>query len=706
MLGNQISLTNNVAKQVISVIATTNGQQDFTVEGGYRINQLGVYRNGVRLVDGRDFTARDGATVRLVSQGAFAGDAMEFVVFDDFRVADALSVNSGGTVNASVNITGALQLGTGTSIFSPADNTLTFGTNNSERVRITSTGNIGIGTDNPSTKLEVAGTGSPTFRISDLDGTNQFGQIFANNGTFVIESRNDASDGQIIFRGRDNTDTNEYARFDENGKLGIGTDNPDSIFHIESSVPRLTLSDTGTNAHHRINADSSVGNFGFDVDYDSATSTPAFFVTIKGNEKVRISADGNVGINESDPLAKLHIDGSADAPCLILPDSTNSRFSTGFGNINVSGVGQRLDFYAGDSGSNTANLTSTHRRMSLTATGRLGVGTISPPARVSGVIESNTTKYFPPDYSENWAGAFINEEDGATYNGVLIANRWRGTESIVLKVGSLFNSSPEFDPYFVIDGVGKVGIGTDVPESNVHIVSSAGINPTAPSKPGIHMGEGGTDDYHVHICAVNGTANAYIDFSEPSVDYRARIIKTMGGGFAFIQEENQVMQFRTSGLTRMQISGSGNVQVVGALSKGSGSFKIDHPLVGMSTTHNLVHSFIEGPQADLIYRGKVDLVGGSATVNIDTAGRMTEGTFDALCTNVQCFTSNETDWTAVKGSISGNILTITAQDNTSTATVSWMVVGERKDQHMIDTEWTDENGRVITEPLKEIISDV
>ena len=96
----------------------------------------------------------------------------------------------------------------------------------------------------------------------------------------------------------------------------------------------------------------------------------------------------------------------------------------------------------------------------------------------------------------------------------------------------------------------------------------------------------------------------------------------------------------------------------------------------------------------------VDLVDGTATVNVDTAGRMTQGTFVALCTNVSCFTSNETDWTAVKGSISGNILTITAQDNTSTATVSWMVVGERKDQHMKDTNWTDDNGRVITEPLK------
>ena len=147
-------------------------------------------------------------------------------------------------------------------------------------------------------------------------------------------------------------------------------------------------------------------------------------------------------------------------------------------------------------------------------------------------------------------------------------------------------------------------------------------------------------------------------------------------------------------------TGAGNVSIVGALSKGSGSFRIDHPLPAKTETHHLVHSFIEGPQADLIYRGVVDLVDGTATVNIDTAGRMTEGTFAALCTNVSCFTSNESDWTAVKGSVTGNVLTITAQDNTSTATVSWMVVGERKDQHMIDTNWTDDTGRVITEPVK------
>ena len=81
---------------------------------------------------------------------------------------------------------------------------------------------VGIGTENPATTLEVAVTGSPTIRVTDLDGTNQFGQILSNNGTFVIESRNDTSDGQIIFRGRDNTGTTERLRIGSAGQIGLG----------------------------------------------------------------------------------------------------------------------------------------------------------------------------------------------------------------------------------------------------------------------------------------------------------------------------------------------------------------------------------------------------------------------------------------------------------------------------------------------------
>jgi hypothetical protein len=141
----------------------------------------------------------------------------------------------------------------------------------------------------------------------------------------------------------------------------------------------------------------------------------------------------------------------------------------------------------------------------------------------------------------------------------------------------------------------------------------------------------------------------------------------------------------------------------GVISKSSGSFKIDHPLPEKTDTHHLVHSFVEGPQADLLYRGTATLSNGTATVNIDTAARMTDGTFVALNGNVQAFTTNESGFDAVRGSVSGNVLTITSIDDTSTATINWLVVGERHDPHMVSagTTWTDNDGRVITEPIKE-----
>ena len=103
---------------------------------------------------------------------------------------------------------------------------------------------------------------------------------------------------------------------------------------------------------------------------------------------------------------------------------------------------------------------------------------------------------------------------------------------------------------------------------------------------------------------------------------------------------------------------------------------------------------------DLIYRGKVDLVDGTAIINIDTKSGMTDGTFVLLNKDIQSFTTNETGWGAVKSSVSGNILTITAQDNTSTDTISWMVIGERQDDIIKSLTMTNDEGDLIVEPLK------
>ena len=147
------------------------------------------------------------------------------------------------------------------------------------------------------------------------------------------------------------------------------------------------------------------------------------------------------------------------------------------------------------------------------------------------------------------------------------------------------------------------------------------------------------------------------------------------------------------------------VIVTGALSKGSGSFRIPHPLPDKKNTHDLVHSFVEGPRADLIYRGSVALSGGSASVDLDEEVGLTDGTWELLCRDPQVFLQNESGWSALKGSVSGSTLLISCKDSISIDTVSWMVVAERQDEHMKDsgTDWTDSDGRPILEPLKRTI---
>jgi hypothetical protein len=155
----------------------------------------------------------------------------------------------------------------------------------------------------------------------------------------------------------------------------------------------------------------------------------------------------------------------------------------------------------------------------------------------------------------------------------------------------------------------------------------------------------------------------------------------------------------SSTTSTFDIIGYSGVVINGSLSKSSGSFRIDHPLESKKSTHDLVHSFVEGPRADNIYRGKVILNNGSATINLDIESNMTEGTFILLNREVQCFTTNETGWTAVKGRVTGNVLQINSEVSCSDE-ISWMVIGERQDKHMYDTDWTDSNGKVIVEPLK------
>lgn len=145
-----------------------------------------------------------------------------------------------------------------------------------------------------------------------------------------------------------------------------------------------------------------------------------------------------------------------------------------------------------------------------------------------------------------------------------------------------------------------------------------------------------------------------------------------------------------------------NLHVTGTLSKGGGSFFIDHPLD--PPNRNLIHSFVEAPRPDLIYRGKVQLVNGAAQVSIDAASNMTEGTFEVLTRHAEAevFVQNKTGWANVRGEVVGDMLHIECQDPTSSDTVAWLVVAERADPFMQACELTDADGRFIVEADKPV----
>ena len=102
-IGNNSTLTGTQNQKQVTITATAD-QTDFTIAGGYGVGAIDVYRNGVKLSSGNDFTATNGSTVTL-TQGASADDTLEFQVFENFLVTDAVTSSGDQSFNGTVTAT-------------------------------------------------------------------------------------------------------------------------------------------------------------------------------------------------------------------------------------------------------------------------------------------------------------------------------------------------------------------------------------------------------------------------------------------------------------------------------------------------------------------------------------------------------------------------------------------------------------------------
>jgi hypothetical protein len=282
-----------------------------------------------------------------------------------------------GTVRASL-IAAAGSVGI---VGTDTDHPFYIRTNNTERLRITSAGLVGIGTSSPSTVLHIS-SASPTVRISDTSGTpsNLTGQIlFQEMGTTSAVGRIGYTGGDAILRVKTDgaqpiaflTSDAERVRITSGGNVGIGTSSPASTLHVAG-----TFRNTGQ-TYLGIGEATTLAYIGdpFTANTRSILFNRASGVTdivnIQGiNVGVALTdialqaGGGNVGIGTTTVSDKLHVSGIIRAA-----RSTNASqygtISVETGNVVINAEG----------GINTTFENGGSEKVRINASGNLMVGT-------------------------------------------------------------------------------------------------------------------------------------------------------------------------------------------------------------------------------------------------------------------------------------------------------------------------------------------
>ena len=569
-----------------------------------------------------------------------------------------------------------------------------------ERMRITPDGNVGIGTNGPSQPLEIYknnGVGTVTqMNITSMAGggttTNQsvlnlkiqgagggtvdntiIGQYNGSGaGTYAL-SFNPGSTNAMNVLGSGNVGIGTTTPLSNIDPAGIGLDIQGSTaFDAKTILRILNPASTFGRCQFHIIGRYEAGNdawarlsprtailFGYQTVLNSAITYTNTIQSFAGHlgffssgysdglPAMTINSSGNVGIGTVSPSSKLDVVGAINCTSFLV---NGTAVATGTGS--VWGVNGSSAYYtSGNVGIGTINPTGTLQIASLYTT--------------SGIWSGPTLNFqFNAGDGRYWmAGAivgYVAANAGGTYGypGGL-AFQTKNPDNVI-------ESAPTTK--MVIDSNGTVGIGTVNPISTAKLYVYSTTAPTGWEGMGYF-------------------GNATVGFICGSYNNGVLI----GGHLAALNNWANI----TIG------AGGTTTTIPGALSKGSGTFDIAHPVYS-DHKKRLVHSFIEGPRCDLIYRGTKQLINGTITIDINKEctynpnGAMDDGTFEALCANAECFLQNKTSFARVMGTISGCILTITCE-NASNDTIVWMVIAERKDSFIKKWNRTDPDGFLITQ---------
>ena len=285
-----------VARQSYTASGITT---DFTFSSGYTPGYFDIYINGVKMIEGSDYTSSDGSTFSILNGGASDGDALEAVAYKAFN-ASAVSSAADFTVSGNLTVNGTASFaGSGTSVSFATTAFNLSGTPDIAARNITGTGATFTG------DVNIGGV----LSYEDVQNIDAVGLITARGGLDVTGGNVTIGTGSTVGFG-------STAYFRDNAKAIFGDDEDLQIYHDGSDS---IVKDSGTGRLKLLSnivdlkntADTEVlGRFtsggSVDLRYDHSTK---FETTNDGVVITGIATANNVSVSSSVTAATFYGSG-------------------------------------------------------------------------------------------------------------------------------------------------------------------------------------------------------------------------------------------------------------------------------------------------------------------------------------------------------------------------------------------------------------
>jgi hypothetical protein len=465
------------------------------------------------------------------------------------------------------------------------------------------------------------------------------------------------------------------------GNVGIGTNSPLDKFHLKGSsnqLGRLEFMNNGWLAFYKgTRYLGYMGNYtdtnGLEFGTNNAGPDASVHLVTNASPKLTVVSSGAVGIGTRNPTnGILHLHGASVYNGLHFTHNTSgSNSSDGFLIGPYTTNSNDLVVWNFEAGSSIFGTSGTEKAR-IDADGNVGVNTTTPTAKlhVNGATATSITGInssyayrasilgIPDTSLSNYAAGVVGYGKGGSFYNTGIAGSAGNSGNF--NIGGTFESKAA-----AITGKRNYGTYTDVAGGYVFTIGSyLGVTASTNSASGVYG----------YYSSVGGSSS----------------VGTYGGFFSTSSSNTStnygIYATASTGATNYAGYFAGNVTVTGTLSKGGGTFQIDHPLD--PENKYLYHSFVESPDMLNIYNGNiVTNADGEAVVELPSYFSVENIDYKYQLTVIGQFAQ-----AIVMEEISDNKFSI--KTDKPNVKVSWQVTGVRNDR------WANAN-RVVPEKEKE-----